>query len=279
MIVANGWARGLVGLILSAGLTPATLRAQDQPPPLEPPALLPPAIAPEKPRTPAPAPTSSRPGTKPAGNPSFLVIPGVTAPVPNHSGVRLGPVPPMTTAAPSATTPPRARPAQSRPASSAPAPVPIPLTLEAIADDPPAELGSERLPADRPAGAPAPAASASTAPARPKLSASPRSASILGRLLGPATLDEDTAPPPAANSAKRESRSDPAAEAALKRRIRNQVEQALGDRVRSVEVRISGRTVIFRAHASRFWYRRGVRRTLESMPLPAGYHARVEAVD
>jgi hypothetical protein len=37
--------------------------------------------------------------------------------------------------------------------------------------------------------------------------------------------------------------------------------------------------VIFRAQASRFWYRRNVRRSLESMPLPSGYRAVVEGVD
>ena len=62
----------------------------------------------------------------------------------------------------------------------------------------------------------------------------------------------------------------------IKRRIEKQVEQTLGDRVRSVEVRVTGRTVVFRADASRFWYRRSVRRSLETMPLPSGYRARVE---
>ena len=51
-------------------------------------------------------------------------------------------------------------------------------------------------------------------------------------------------------------RSDPAADAAVKRRIEKQVQQAVGDRVRSVEIRVSGRSVVIRTQAARFWQRR-----------------------
>jgi hypothetical protein len=37
--------------------------------------------------------------------------------------------------------------------------------------------------------------------------------------------------------------------------------------------------VVIRAQAARFWQRRGVRRSLETMPLPSGYRARVEMID
>ena len=99
----------------------------------------------------------------------------------------------------------------------------------------------------------------------------------MGRFLGPRTSTETSSGP--GSSITVESRSDPAAEAAVKRRIEKQVEQTLGDRVRSVEVRVTGRTVVFRAQATRFWQRRGVRRSLETLPLPAGYRGRVESVD
>jgi hypothetical protein len=129
---------------------------------------------------------------------------------------------------------------------------PIPLTLESIPDEPPAELGSERVPADR-----------SAAP-RPPRASSPR------------PLSEPAGP---RSSITVEPRSDPAADAAVKRRIEKQVQQAVGDRVRSVEIRVSGRSVVIRAQAARFWQRRGVRRSLETMPLPSGYRARVEMID
>jgi hypothetical protein len=268
-------ARGLAGLLLSAVLA----QAQDQPPPLEPPALVPPATAAPAATTTTTTPAAARPRVapaKPLENRSLLVIPGVTAPVPPRPGVRL--VPPRAsadtasptgrtpTATPGVAKPTRTVESLARPAPSPTTAAPIPLTLEAIPDDPPAELGSERLPADLRES------KRSTRPAAP-----PTSSSILGRLLGPSSPNEDTAPP--RSSITVEPHSDPAAEAALKRRIQKQVEQMLGDHVRSVEVRVTGRTVVFRAHASRFWYRRSVRRGLETMPLPAGYHARVEAVD
>ena len=72
-----------------------------------------------------------------------------------------------------------------------------------------------------------------------------------------------------------EARSDPAADAALKRRIERQIAQTLGNRVRSYEVRVVGRNVTIRAVPVRFWQRRAVRTTLESLPTLSGYKATV----
>jgi hypothetical protein len=73
--------------------------------------------------------------------------------------------------------------------------------------------------------------------------------------------------------------TDPAAEAALKRRIERQIHESLGDRVRDVEVRVVGRDVTIRARATRFWQRRTVRRTLETLPGLAGYRPTVEILE
>ncbi len=117
-----------------------------------------------------------------------------------------------------------------------------------------------------------PSAPAASRPAPPR-----SSSTMLGRLLGPAGSRDEPAGP--RSSITVEPRSDPSAEAAAKKRIEKQVQQAVGDRVRSVEIRVSGRSVVIRAQAARFWLRRGVRRSLETMPLPSGYHARVEMID
>ncbi|MGO8903317.1 MAG: hypothetical protein ACLQU5_34015 [Isosphaeraceae bacterium] len=160
---------------------------------------------------------------------------------------------------------------------------PIPLTLESIPDEPPDELGSERLPADRSAAPRPPRASSARPPSEPSAPAAsrpapPRSSSTMfGRLLGPKGSSDEPAGPRSSISV--EPRSDPAADAAVKRRIEKQVQQAVGDRVRSVEIRVSGRSVVIRAQPARFWQRRGVRRSLETMPLPSGYRARVEMID
>jgi hypothetical protein len=102
---------------------------------------------------------------------------------------------------------------------------------------------------------------------------------MFGRILGPlgSGSGEDALAP--RSSITVEPRSDPAAEAAIKRRIEKQIQQAVGDRARSVEIRVSGRTVLIRAQAARFWQRRGLRRSLETMPLPAGYRSKVEMID
>ena len=100
---------------------------------------------------------------------------------------------------------------------------------------------------------------------------------MLGRFLGPSGSSKDAARPD--SSITVEPRSDPAAEAVVKRRVEKQIQQSLGDRVRSVEVRVSGRSVVIRAQAARFWQRRSVRRSLESLQLPSGYRPRVEILD
>ncbi len=76
-----------------------------------------------------------------------------------------------------------------------------------------------------------------------------------------------------------EPRSDPAADAALKRRLEARVKDAVGDRARDIEVRVLDRDVVIRARVDRFWNRRAVRKTIEGLPALSGYKARVEIGD
>jgi hypothetical protein len=280
---------GLAGFLLSAGLA----MGQDQAPSLDPPALVPPAPVP----TPAPnqAPASAT-GTKPEQNRSLLVIPGVTAPSPT----RLGPRParpkipavildPPTSPSPNSEGTPAPRSQVPQPGRGTASPGQLPLVLEAIPDEAPVEADSGDPPPARPANPKATrsnSAQTSTdhlAPSSPPASSASRpsqsrpSTTVLGRFLGPKATTESASGD--GSSITVEPRSDPAAEAAVKRRIEKQVEQTLGDRVRSVDVRVTGRSVVFRAQASRFWQRRAVRRSLETLPLPSGYRGRVEMVD
>jgi hypothetical protein len=73
-----------------------------------------------------------------------------------------------------------------------------------------------------------------------------------------------------------EPRSDPAADAALKRRIEKQAVAAVGDKVRSVDVRVVGRSITIQAHGSRLFQRRAVKKSLEGLPGLSGYRAVVE---
>lgn len=76
-----------------------------------------------------------------------------------------------------------------------------------------------------------------------------------------------------------EPRTDPAADALLKRRIERQAAAAVGDRARSVEVRVVGRSITIQARGVKLWQRRAVRRTLEGLPVLSGYRSVVELVD
>ena len=76
-----------------------------------------------------------------------------------------------------------------------------------------------------------------------------------------------------------ESRSDPAADAALKRRIEHQIRETAGDKLRSFDVRVSGRKVAIEGRVARFWFRRPVRRALETLPALAGLQPSIEILD
>ncbi len=300
-------AGGLSVLLCCASLT----AAQDQGPPLSPPALEPPAPS-QAPATPRPraashagsntvAGSNGKPvNAAPAESHPLLVIPGVTAPVPSRPGLRpsrpgsvggmdavdlTGPNSPSTSRplTPSFSSLPPIESADDGPDPSLTRRNSIPLTLESIPDEPPAELGSDRLPADRPSASRTPPAGSRRPMTEPSTPAASRpapsrgSSTLFGRLLGlPGSTKEATSP---RSSITVEPHSDPVAEASAKRRIEKQVQQAVGDRVRRVEIQVSGRSVIIRAQAARFWQRRSVRHSLETMTLPSGYRARVEMID
>ena len=78
---------------------------------------------------------------------------------------------------------------------------------------------------------------------------------------------------------KVEPRTDPAADAALKRRVERQINETFGTRLRSYEVRVVGREVVIRARAARFWQRRAIKGGLEALPALSGYRAVIEMVD
>ncbi len=76
-----------------------------------------------------------------------------------------------------------------------------------------------------------------------------------------------------------EPRNDPAADAALKRKLEAKVIAAVGDKAKNVEVRVVDRNVVVKAKVDHFWNRRSVRRTIETLPALSGYRAKVEVDD
>jgi hypothetical protein len=105
---------------------------------------------------------------------------------------------------------------------------------------------------------------------------------MFGRLWGTATpnpsRNESRRPQPK-TQVKEDPKPDPTTDAVAKKKIEREIHDALGDRLRSAEVRVSGRNVLIVAKASRFWQKRIVRRALETLPGLAGYRARVDIID
>ncbi len=278
---------------------------QPSPPPSQP---KPTASAPAA--SPSPAQSQpSRTSTGPSQIRPLLIIPGVTAP-PQPGAVRpktdlpntasppavIGPANgdprASMTGAPEAGSPFQLRvggPSQGQPAPGA-GPQP-PITLEPIEDEPEGRPRNSLLPdarSDR--GMPGPGPSTPSRPAdRSATTNQPlwRPPGVLGRLFG---LPPQPAPrsAPSGDQARRRSephdatidaQADAASDAKTKRRIEKQIYEALGDRLRSVEVRVTGRNVLIVARPNRFWQKRGIRRTLEALPTLDGYRARIDVAD
>jgi hypothetical protein len=106
---------------------------------------------------------------------------------------------------------------------------------------------------------------------------------MLGRILQPGQAqDRDRAESKgSAEKARQKAATEPEAvtDASVKRKIEKQIRDTLGDRVRSVEVRVSGRNILIVGQATRFWQKRTVRRALETLPALEGYRARIDLDD
>jgi hypothetical protein len=271
--------RRIVGAVISVGLGFACTSsgmAEDEPPPLAPPGT---GGAPVSTPPPAPAAASSRPAPGPVlavpGSPGFHRLGGRTGlPTLEPAGsAAADELPPLTGPAAMPAAPPSPVPAPALAPATAPAPVETnrrpaglaprgrPLTIESV-----------------PAGD-----SPDLPPITPSRSLAPRTTVLPPRRL-PGLFSRFGVPPlvlgrgggdPGA-SITVEPRSDPAAEAAVKRRVERQISESFGDRLKSVEVRVVGRDVTIRARATRFWQRRSLRRSLESLPTPSGYRTTVD---
>ena len=246
--------RGLAGLLLGANLAiagpaPPSARADDAPPPLTPPVVLGAVADPTEPQ-PLPIPPPKVPENRP-----MLVVPGINTPRSARPLRPSGPTPtPRPTRPPAVTSASRVEPTPRSRAN------PPPILLETIPDEP-APRG------EKPSNA------------NPKpLEPMPRRApGFLGRMIPPIA-------PYRGGSELRdvvtvEPRTDPAADAAIKRRIERQIQESLGGRLRSAEVRVVGRQVLIRARPARFWQRRAVRSGLEALPGLNGYKVEIQLVD
>ncbi len=278
----------------------------------DPPPLEGPASEPERPKVsahqspPTTPPRATNPASSAAAAPSpvrpMLVIPGVTVPS-QRSGAATRPkisqpFRPSTsgTPIPNPTGPTVARPSNpgspfrpdvGSPIQSVPDASlrdPIPLTLEPLDDEATLDLNHAASPSPRGTRDHPPASTPTENPERSPAGPRPapwRMPGLLSRVLGkpPASTARDALRRGESTSqgkikAKAKSETEP--DAVTKRRIEQQIRTTLGDKVQSVEVRVSGRNVLIVAKATRFWQKRGVRRSLESLPALTGFRARID---
>jgi len=310
------WSFRAACLVMAVGPGPA--RGDDPPPltpPAEPPALEAPASSPSPVPSPSPPVAAPAPAARPAAparvDRPMLALPGVTIP----SGRALppsAPLPPSLAPSPDGGLPSLGMPSP-RETTGAPPPSALPALPSSrfrgrVIESTP---GDGMLP---PIDVPAPGASArrsgTIAPppgprrlgdpipldelderemkgldedvAKEKLrdlpTTLPRRPSFFGgrwtNPFAPRGLMNDSD-----SAIRAEPRSDPAADALLKRRIEKQANAAVGDKVRGVEVRVVGRSITIQARGVKFLQRRAVRRSLETLPGLSGYRSVVELVD
>jgi hypothetical protein len=267
------------GLALVALLaSPGQAGIGDQQPDLSPPSESTSTII-SKPATP---PTAVPPARVPApatGGRAMLAIPGLTTPTARPSIPLEGPKPVVAPApdelgldAPLEMKPlvdsSRSEPGQ------APSRAGRPLVLESSSMDDPAAPAGPSTRSTPPARRPTTPAQPAPAPAR-----RPR---LFGFLGGPAA-----APPPASSRAATPGRSvaaddfreDPAAESALKRRIERQAREVVGNRARSVEVKLDGKQASVLVSGVKFLQKRAVRKQLEGLPALSGLRSTIEVGD
>lgn len=258
------------GVTAPASRPPAAYR-----PPLGGP-VLPARPAPEAPPDTLPLPSDFRPPDSPGIPLSEPPAPPTLDPPPTRPGT-------------AASRRPSTGSAMSRSgASTPPLGETIPLEIEPIDDKPSGSTG--RTPATRsPSGRPPGGGSATNSrpdddPVGPR-SAPRRPPGLFGRLFGPPPAPLPPARVPDRTEDKSRTRRDADAESGLdpdvvaRRRIERQIRATLGDRVRSVDVNVTGRNVEVYAQPSRFWLRRSVRRSIETLPALQGYRTRIEVVE
>ena len=76
-----------------------------------------------------------------------------------------------------------------------------------------------------------------------------------------------------------DAKAEPNQDANLRRRIEAQARAVVGDRTRSVEVRVVGKSAVIQARGVKFYQKRAVRKSLESLPAITGLRTTIEVND
>jgi hypothetical protein len=249
------------------------------------PQLTPPAEMPVVTKPATPPVNQARPPSNTPGGRAVLALPGLTTPSARTStnappsSPTLEPIPgELSLDAPIEM---RSVPAPATPMpSTVPGRSPRPLVLESTP-------GGEPMPIDDPPtrsnSAPKRATTSRTDPQPVPIPA--RRPRLFGFLPGPAPApavapsSSATRTPLPGRSMAEDLREDAAGESALKRRIERQAREAVGDRARSIEVRIVGKNATVQVHGVKFYQKRGVRKSLEAIPALSGLRSTIEVGD
>jgi hypothetical protein len=276
----HGWAALACAGLIVPGVIDVSASAEDGPPPLTAPVLTAPTTEPAAPAsaTPTPPPTPApAPGQ---GSGAVLAVPGVTAP---RSRPAPRPATPDQTrgraiAPPRVEFPPVVEPLDATPTRDPTDPAPRragartrpPVTLESVTAPNDDENEASPKP-DTPARRAAKPARPEPLPRRPP--------GLFSRFFPPADGGRPASAPRLKDSVTVKPRTDPEADAALRKRVERQIRDNFGTRLRSYEVRVVDQEVTVRARAARFWQRRNLRYAIETLPALSGVKANVEVTD
>jgi hypothetical protein len=243
------------------------------PPDLSPPSEMTIISKPSTP-TPAPLPTPVKPpGSATPGRP-MLAIPGLTTPSTRPSVPSAAPKPASESApgelsldAPIEMKPlPEALPGNPAANSSRSN---LPLVLDSSTMDDPSPTTRSTPPGRKP-----------TTPAQPAPMPA-RRPRLFGFLAGPSPAPSSSATTAAKPSTPGRAivGDDPAVESALKRRIERQAREVVGNRARSVEVKLDGKDAVVQVSGVKMFQKRAIRKQLEGIPALAGLRSTIEVAD
>ena len=280
---ASRWAgRWLAPLaLLSAGAAASEGDAPELQAPSEKTIISKPSIAP----TPAPAPPSVARQPATTRNRAVLAIPGMMAPPRRPAEARAPAVEPPSTLSPLPNELSLDAPLEMKPSPNAGRVVAAPggsrsdrpLTLESSPMDEPMPIDSPIASSSRPKPTPPPAVQAPTRRSRmfglfPGTALAPKPATA-------AASSASKVVTPGRASADGNLREDVAAESALKRRIERQAREVVGNRARSVEVRVTGKEAAIRVSGTKMFQRRAIRKQLENIPAISGLRSTIDVAD
>jgi hypothetical protein len=232
-----------------------------------------------KPATTTPAPAAVRPSTARLPGRPMLAIPGITTPAARPS------IPidaPKTTPGPAVGEPALDAPIEMRPFPEALAGQPglspsqsnFPLILDPgpIDELPPPGGATTRSnpPSRKPTSPPQPVP---TPARRPRL---------FGFFSGPAPSTAASSDPAGSKPiipGRAMVDDEPAAESALKKRIERQAREVVGNRARSVEVKLDGKEAVVHVSGVKFLQKRAIRKQLEGIPALSGLRSTIEVGD